>query len=165
MEGGLVRPAQLWSQWKRMAMPNKVSGVDSVTAQRGGSEPRPWLLHWRKITRDLLLAFSAHIFIKFVSYVVLAIMSRYLEKGEMGEFFVAAALGTFFVQITELGTNTYLMRAVAERPEQALQRCSEVVSLRLYLCGVYLILFNGFVALVKPDLLGTALLTSLYLFL
>ena len=59
-----------------------------------------------KSQKDLFLAFSSHFFYKVVGYLVLMILSRYLAKDEMGEFFFAAALATFFVMLTELGTDT-----------------------------------------------------------
>jgi O-antigen/teichoic acid export membrane protein len=139
--------------------------VETVAVRRRSVEQLTLAPNWRKIHSDLLIAFSTHFFLKLVGYLVLAIMSRHLAIGEMGEFFVAATLGTFFVQLTELGTNTYLMREVTRRPEQALQRCAEVVSLRLCLGGAYFILFIGFVVLFKPDLLMTAMLTSLSMLL
>ena len=110
--------AKLWRQWKKIATTIKASGGGIVAAWRVSTEQLPLALNWRKVKYDLLLSFSAHFFFKLVGYLVLAIMSRYLEKGEMGEFFVAAALGTFFVQITELGTNNYLMREVASASPQ-----------------------------------------------
>ena len=57
-------------------------------------------INWQKVRTDLLLAFSSHFFYKITGFLVLMILTRYLAKDEMGEFFFAASLASLFVLIT-----------------------------------------------------------------
>ncbi|MGH7901531.1 MAG: oligosaccharide flippase family protein, partial [Thermodesulfobacteriota bacterium] len=86
-------------------------------------------MDWQKIKNDLFLAFSSHFFYKIIGYFVLMILTRYLTKDEMGEFFFASALATFFALFTELGMNTHLIREIAKTPENVSHYFSEVVSI------------------------------------
>src|SRR3989442_786363 len=115
---------------------------------------------WTKIRTDLLLAASFEVLQKLSGYVVLMILARHLEKPVMGTLFFAATLAALAAAATELGTSRFLVRAIAERPEEALRRLGEVVTLRLPLAlGVWLLL--GIVILtVRPDLAVVVLLTS-----
>jgi O-antigen/teichoic acid export membrane protein len=121
-------------------------------------------MDWKKIKKDFFLASSSHFFYKIVGYFILTILTRYLAKDEMGEFFFAASLAGFFVMISELGTNSYLTREIAREPKNALDLMSEVVSLRLPLYAGYFILLNGFTYLVKYDIFQIVFLTSIYIF-
>ncbi len=122
-------------------------------------------MNWQKVKNDLLLATSSHFFYKVIGYLVLMILTRYLAKDQMGEFFFAATLASFFVLVTELGMNQYLIREVAGKPQKALQYFSEVISLRLPLLVFYLIVLNGAIFFFKPDLVTIMLLTSVYVLL
>jgi O-antigen/teichoic acid export membrane protein len=99
-------------------------------------------MNWKKIKKDFLIASSSHFFYKVVGYFILTILTRYLAKDEMGEFFFAASLAGFFVMISELGINSYLTREIAREPEKALDFMSEVVSLRVPLYAGYFIILN-----------------------
>lgn len=121
-------------------------------------------MDWKKIKKDFLLASSSHFFYKVVGYFILTILTRYLAKNEMGEFFFAASFAGFFAMISELGINSYLTRKIAREPERALDLMSEVLSLRVPLYAVYLLLLNGFAYLVKYDLFPIIFLTSIYIF-
>lgn len=88
-------------------------------------------MDWQKVKKDLLLAFSSHFFYKIVGYLVLVLLTRYLAKDKMGEFFFAAALATFFILLTELGTSSYLIREVTGSPEKRsgiFQKCFHYAS-------------------------------------
>ncbi len=121
-------------------------------------------MDWQKVKKDLLLAFSSHFFYKIVGYLVLVLLTRYLAKDKMGEFFFAAALATFFILLTELGTNSYLIREITGSPEKALRYFSEVFSLRLPFFAAYFLILNGFALIFKPGLLMVIFLTSVYVF-
>lgn len=122
-------------------------------------------LDWRKVRRDLRLTFFSHFFLKFVGYLVLVVLARYVEKGQVGEFFFALSLASLFVLCTELGTGNHLMRAVACEPREAMEEFSRVLSLRLALAAPYFLALNGLVALVRPEMALTAALVSVYVFL
>lgn len=122
-------------------------------------------MDWQKVKKDLLLASFSHFIYKVVGYLVLTILTRYLVKGEMGEFFFAASLATFFALITQLGTDNYLIREAAEKPGMALQNFSEVISIRLILFILYLLLLNGFTLIFKFEIANTVFLTSIYVLL
>ncbi len=123
------------------------------------------MINWKKTKKDLLLASFSHFIYKVVGYLVLTILTRYLAKGEMGEFFFAASLATFFALITQVGTDNYLIREVAEKPGSAVQRFSEVVFLRILLVPLYLLLLNGFTFIFKPQIAEVVFLTSIYVLL
>ncbi|HVG00199.1 MAG TPA: oligosaccharide flippase family protein [Chloroflexia bacterium] len=120
---------------------------------------------WRKVGRDLRLTFFSHFFLKFVGYLVLVVLARYVEKGQVGEFFFALSLASLFVLCTELGTGNHLMRAVACEPGEAPEEFSRVLSLRLALAAPYFLALNGLVVLVRPEMALTAALVSIYVFL
>jgi len=119
----------------------------------------------RKIKVDLILAAGTSFFAKLVGYIIITILVRYLTKDEMGAFFFAATLATFFALISTLGTNQYLIREVSEKPEGSITHLSQVLSLRLLLQVVLLLILNGFVLLTTPDIILTVFLTSIYIFL
>ena len=122
-------------------------------------------MNWKKVKKDLLLASFSHFMYKVVGYLVLTILTRYLAKGEMGEFFFSASLATFFALITQLGTDNYLIRETAGKPGEALQNFSEVISIRLILFALYLLLLNGFALIFKPEIAEIVFLTSIYVLL
>jgi O-antigen/teichoic acid export membrane protein len=83
----------------------------------------------------------------------------------VGEFFFAVSLASLFVLGTELGTSNHLMRAVACEPGDAAEEFSRVLSLRLALAAPYFLALNGLVALLRPEMVLTAVLVSIYVFL
>jgi PST family polysaccharide transporter len=119
----------------------------------------------RKIKVDLILAAGTNFFAKLVGYIIITILVRYLTKDEMGAFFFAATLATFFALISTLGTNQYLIREVSEKPEGSITHLSQVLSLRILLQVLFLLILNVFVLLTKPDIILTVFLTSIYIFL
>ncbi|HSR16740.1 MAG TPA: flippase [Ignavibacteriaceae bacterium] len=122
-------------------------------------------MNWQKIRKDLLLAGTSQFIYKVIGYFIITILTRYLAKDEMGEFFFAASLATFFSLVTEAGTSRYLVREVASKPKEALRYFSEVISLRLPLSALYIFIINGFTLLFKPDIAEVVLLTSIYVLL
>lgn len=119
-------------------------------------------MNWQKIGKDLGLATSAHFFDKFAGYLILMMLTRYLSKDQMGAFFFAATLASFFAIFTELGTNQYLIREAARNPSNALDNFSEIVSLRLPLIFLCFITLNSFTLIFKPELFTMMLFTSVY---
>ena len=122
-------------------------------------------MNWQKIRKDLLLAGTSQFIYKVIGYFIITILTRYLAKDEMGEFFFAASLATFFSLVTEAGTSRYLVREVASKPKEALHYFSEVISLRLPLSALYIFIINGFTLLFNPDIAEVVLLTSIYVLL
>ena len=123
------------------------------------------VMDWKKIKNDLLLVSFSHFLYKIIGYSVLTILTRYLTKGEMGEFFFAVSISSFFALFTQLGTDNYLVREAAAKPSQALQRFSEIVTVRLLLFILYFILLNGFIITFKSELSEVVFLTSIYIIL
>jgi O-antigen/teichoic acid export membrane protein len=82
--------------------------------------------------------------------------------GEMGGFFFASAYAYVFALVVTFGTNMHLVRAVAEHPEQGLERLGEVLALRLPLLLAALVLMNGLAYGFAPELFPVMVLTSLY---
>jgi O-antigen/teichoic acid export membrane protein len=125
-----------------------------VSAPGGGRVP--------KLAGDMGVALGSHLFYKVAGYVTLALLTRYLDKAAMGQFFFAATLAGIVVLFTELGTHRKLVRSAASDPDNALKAMSEVVSFRLPLFAVYFALVNAFTLVVRPELLSVMLLTSAY---
>lgn len=122
-------------------------------------------LNWRKIKTDFALSFSSQVVYKLIGFLVLAMLTRYLPKEEMGQFYFAAALATFSSIFTELGTNTYMIREVARAPGSAQALFSAIASLRVPLIGIYFLALNGFVYFLTGDLWVIVFLTSVYVML
>lgn len=116
-----------------------------------------------KIRADLFFATFGEVSQKVVGYLVLVLLGRYLDKGSMGQFFVAATIGMIAAAITELGTGRHLIREIAATPQHALRHLGEVLSLRLPLTAGALILVNAAVQLFDPALGSVMLLTSCYI--
>jgi O-antigen/teichoic acid export membrane protein len=116
-----------------------------------------------KVRADLFFATFGEVSQKVVGYLVLVLLSRYLDKGSMGRFFVAATIGTIAAAITELGTGRHLVREIATTPQHALRHLGDVLSLRLPLSAGALILVNVAVHLFDPALGSVMLLTSCYI--
>lgn len=122
-------------------------------------------MNWRKIKVDFFWASCSHFVSKLVGFLVIIILTRYLDKGKMGEFFFAASLSSFFAIFTELGTNQYLIREVSEKPKDAIRHLSDILSIRLPIqCVVFLLLIT-FSITFKSSIFKTVFLTSIYIFL
>lgn len=115
-----------------------------------------------KIRADLFFATFGEVSQKVVGYLVLVLLGRYLDKGSMGQFFVAATIGMIAAAITELGTGRHLIREIAATPQHALRHLGEVLSLRLPLTACALLVVNAAVHLLDPALGSVMLLTSCY---
>ncbi len=122
-------------------------------------------MNWREIRTRILMVGGSQLLQKLVGFLVIAIMTRHLAREQMGEFFLAAALGVVLAQATELGTSRHLIRTVARDHGGALGHLSRVMALRLPVMAVGFLLVNVACALVKPSLTPTLLLVSLYLLL
>jgi O-antigen/teichoic acid export membrane protein len=115
-----------------------------------------------KVRTDLGLAVSAELVQKLVGYVVIVLLARYLDKARMGEYFFAAAVSAMFAMPAELGTSKYLVRTAAERPDDAGDALSRVVTLRLPLAALSFAVLAGLTALLRPDILLVMTLTAAY---
>jgi O-antigen/teichoic acid export membrane protein len=118
-----------------------------------------------KITKDLTWATSANFVEKAVGYLVIVMLTRYLTKEQMGQFFFASTLALFFALIPNAGINSYLFRDVSTKGKGILKEFSETFSLRLALSVVYLVAINVFITLYDPALFTVVLLTAIYIIL
>ncbi|HEX9054529.1 MAG TPA: glycosyltransferase [Gemmatimonadales bacterium] len=116
----------------------------------------------QRLAGNMGVALGSQLFYKLTGYITLALLTRYLAKPEMGQFFFAATLAGTAVLFTELGTHRALVRAAASDPARALDAVSEVVSFRLPLFAIYFVLINAFTWVTRPELLPVMVLTSVY---
>ena len=119
-------------------------------------------MHAKKISADLLFATFGEVSQKVVGYLVLVLLARHLDKGSMGEFFVAGTIATIAAAIAELGTGRHLVRQVAASPADALAHLGGVLSLRLPVTAAALVVVNATIYLLAPALGSVMLLTSCY---
>ena len=96
-------------------------------------------MNWKKIRIDILLALFSQGFYKLVGFAVLAILTRYLTKEDMGAFFFAATLTGVGALLTELGTNTWLTRKVSADNEGAAVELGRVLTVRIPLSAIYFV--------------------------
>src|SRR5262245_18420331 len=68
---------------------------------------------------------------KLFGWAILASVARSFSQAEMGDLFLALTFFGMFAMLTELGTHRYLVRKVAQDDSHALDRLSEVPTLRL----------------------------------
>jgi O-antigen/teichoic acid export membrane protein len=122
-------------------------------------------MNWRQIRTNIVLVGGSQLLQKLVGFLVIAIMTRHLAREQMGEFFLAAAIGTLAAQATELGTSRHLIRSAASDRAGALGHLSQIVSLRLPVMVLTFVVVNVACFVVKPSLSDTLLLVSLYLLL
>jgi O-antigen/teichoic acid export membrane protein len=109
-------------------------------------------MQWTKTRVDLALATGGEIVQKLSGYAVLAILARHFSKADMGRLFFAMALTSVIAAATELGTGRYLVREVAVRPEAALRRLGEVITLRTPLIIAAFLLAAAGALFIKPSL-------------
>jgi O-antigen/teichoic acid export membrane protein len=119
-------------------------------------------MDWRKIKLDLMMALGSQLLQKLAGFVVLMVLARHLDKGVMGQFFLAGTLATFLALATELGVNRHLMRGVAQQPDRALGALGHVLALRLPIMLIGYVVLATAVFLLKRELTVPVLLTSLY---
>ncbi|MGH6945568.1 MAG: oligosaccharide flippase family protein [Geminicoccaceae bacterium] len=119
------------------------------------------MLKGKLIRRDLVLLYLTNVAQKVPSFLAAMVLTRVFAPDAMGGFFFASSLAFFFVLLTIFGTNQYLTRAVATRPEQGLDRLGEVLALRLLLTVLAIALMNGIMLVFAPQLAIVVLLTSL----
>jgi len=122
-------------------------------------------MNWGQIRARILMVGGSQLLQKLVGFFVIAVMTRHLARDRMGEFFLAAAIGTVVAQATELGTSRHLIRTVARDHGGALGHLSRVLALRLPVMALAYVLVNVACAVVKPSLSPTLVLVSLYLLL
>jgi O-antigen/teichoic acid export membrane protein len=122
-------------------------------------------MDWRKIKLDLTMALGSQLLQKLAGFVVLMVLARHLDKGVMGQFFLAGTLATFLALATELGVNRYLMRSSAQRPDEALVALGHVLALRLPLMLIGYVVLAAAVFVLQRELTVPVLLTSLYVLL
>ncbi|NNE07557.1 MAG: oligosaccharide flippase family protein, partial [Gemmatimonadetes bacterium] len=123
------------------------------------------VINKRKVRGDILLYTSSQFLYKLVGYGVLMMLTRHLSQDRMGEFFLAASLAGVTAMLAELGTNSYMTRALASRAEERVTIFSEVISFQVPVLLILFALLNGAVWLAKPHLLDILALTSVYIIL
>ncbi len=70
----------------------------------------PWK---QKLTADLICALLGNAINKLFSFVIIAVLARYIDKSSMGEFFFAISVTSIVAMLTELGTSRHLVREIA----------------------------------------------------
>jgi O-antigen/teichoic acid export membrane protein len=113
-----------------------------------------------RISTDLVLATGIELVQKLASYFVLAMLARRFDSAAMGGLFLVLAIAQLAAAATELGTGRYLVREVAQRPDEALARLGAVLTLRAPLAAVALLCLVGGFALARPSLLAVAVPAS-----
>lgn len=122
-------------------------------------------MNWGQIRGRILMVGGSQLLQKLVGFLVIAVMTRHLAREQMGEFFLAAAIGTVAAQATELGTSRHLIRTVARDHAGALAQLARVLALRLPVMGIAYVVVNLACLVVKPSLSPTLLLVTFYLLL
>jgi O-antigen/teichoic acid export membrane protein len=122
-------------------------------------------MNWGQIRARILMVGGSQLLQKLVGFLIIAVMTRHLARERMGEFFLAAAIGTVAAQATELGTGRHLIRSVAKDHAGALGQLSRVLALRLPVMLLVFLVVNVACLIVKPSLSPTLRLVSLYLLL
>jgi O-antigen/teichoic acid export membrane protein len=119
----------------------------------------------KNIRNDLILLTGSQLLYKLVGYVVLMVLTRYLTRDEMGQFFLAASLGTLTAMLVELGTHGYLTRQIAAKPGEGTRWFSEALSLSLPTLVIAFVALNLIVLVTKRELSGILLPTTIYILL
>ncbi len=119
----------------------------------------------RQTSVRIVLVGGSQILQKLVGFMIIAIMTRHFAREELGEFFLAAAIGAIAAQATELGTGRHLIRSIARDTAGATAQLSLVLSLRLPLMLAAFVTVNAACLVVRPSLSPTLLVVSLYLLL
>jgi O-antigen/teichoic acid export membrane protein len=122
-------------------------------------------MNWGQIRARIMMVGGSQLLQKLVGFLVIAVMTRHLARERMGEFFLAAAIGTVAAQATELGTTRHLIRTVARDHAGALGQLARVIALRLPAMALSFVIVNLACLAVKPSLSPTLLLVSFYLLL
>ena len=122
-------------------------------------------MNWGQIRARILMVGGSQLLQKLVGFFIIAAMTRHLARERMGEFFLAAAIGTVVAQATELGTGRHLIRSVARDHAAALAQLSRVLALRVPVMAIAFVAVNLACLIVKPSLAPTLRLVSLYLLL
>ncbi len=136
-----------------------------------------------KTKSDLLIATGSQFMEKIIGYLILMVLTRYMTKETVGDYFLAMALSLLVSLIADLGTNTHLVRTIANKDkptknksgaqsdnpdhpsgerDYGLNELSAVFTLRLGLSIIGYIGLVGFIALTNPRLLEITCLTAFY---
>ncbi len=115
-----------------------------------------------KTRSDLLISFGGQVFYKAAAFVTIALLARSLVKEDFGRLMFVLALATIGVHFTELGTRAHLIRSIAPASHQALDRLSEVLSLRVPMLAAFVALMIGGVWLYDATLLPIAVAITAY---
>ncbi|MEM7112675.1 MAG: flippase [Chloroflexota bacterium] len=117
----------------------------------------------RKLKTDLAWASAANLFEKIIGYIILAQLTRYLTKEDIGQFFYAMTLATFFALVANMGTGRHFYREFSSDKENALSQLSLAISIRFVMLGGYLLLILAVVSVWQPALLPVMTITAVYI--
>ncbi|MEO0996753.1 MAG: oligosaccharide flippase family protein, partial [Pseudomonadota bacterium] len=120
------------------------------------------LSRFSSISRDLVIAVLGQGFEKLIAFVVIAVLVRYFDQTQIGQFFLAISVTSIVAALTELGTSSHLVRAVARQTEQAGAHVSRVLYLRLPLSAAATVAVCAGAALLVPEQFGIYALVSVY---
>lgn len=116
----------------------------------------------QKLTADLIYALLGNATNKLFSFVIIAVLARYIDKSSMGEFFFAISVTSIVAMLTEFGTSRHLVREIAGDRTSAAGYLAQVLYIRLPLLVGALLLTNLCVWVFEPASLKIFLLTSAY---
>jgi O-antigen/teichoic acid export membrane protein len=111
---------------------------------------------------NLIWAGLIQVLEKLTGYLILAVLTRYLDKTDLGSMFFVAAISGVCATLINFGTDTHLIRAVAVEPHKGLEHLSINLSTRLRNSGLVYLLLNLTVYLISPQLSPVFLLISAY---
>ena len=111
---------------------------------------------------NLIWAASIQVVEKLTGYLILLVLTRYLDKTELGSMFFAATISGLCATLINFGTDTHLIRAVAAEPQRALDQLAINLSTRLRNSGIVYIVLNVAVYTIRPELSPVMLFVSAY---
>lgn len=114
---------------------------------------------------NFLWAISLQAIEKAAGYVALAVLTRALDKEQLGLMFFAATISSLCATVLTFGTDTYLVRTVSADPPNALENFSRILSVRIVNAVLLYAVLNTAFALIDPALLPILLVVSGYDFL
>ena len=116
-----------------------------------------------KLKRDIIWYLSANIFYKFVGYIVIVILARYLGKDTLGKYFFALSFVGLFVILSEWGINPLLTRVISRDRSDTYNYMSHIMGLRIILCVICFLIINILAFILQKQILGIILLTSIFM--
>lgn len=97
------------------------------------------------VKKSAIFSISNQIICKFISFVLVIFLARYLSPEELGIYAVAASFAFIAVQFRSLGTNTYLVRE-EKLTEHTMRACLGICITISWSIGFVVILSAGYIS-------------------